>query len=117
MLTCQVILTQCFREGNSLAQVLRRFHELEDSGQKCSALSYAAAERQNSQLSATAAYQSVREFSLSKDWAAPQGSPYIKQGGAEVRLLRVYAKLGQMTYTRDWTVHWQELTWGLRTHR
>ena len=52
-----------------------------------------------------------------EDWAAPQGSPYIKQGGAELRLLRVYAKLGQMTYIGDWTEHWQELTWGLRTHR
>ena len=52
-----------------------------------------------------------------KDWAAPQGSPDIKQGGAEVRLLRVYAKSGQTTYIKDWTEHWQELTWGLRTHR
>ena len=79
MLPCHTTLEWCILEGNSLAQVLRRFHELEDSGQKCSALSYAAAERQGNQLSATgnAAYQSV----IGRLGSAP-GQPIRQARGA-----------------------------------
>ena len=46
MLTCQITLTGWIEEGNSLAQVLGRFHVLEDSGQERCALAYAATGRQ-----------------------------------------------------------------------